>query len=145
MPETKKKRRAPVPYRVPKHLEAEFDRRIAESGLSTNAFLTNGWYGRAGYDPAVKQMLAQTENRVKLELSAHPAVANVRTLDAQLRDMERHAGRPVETRAAKGCEILNFEGSYLGQIPLVSAHFWTSDHLSSSSRTVNAFSDRIDR
>ena len=48
-------------------------------------------------------------------------------------------------RAAKGCEILNFQGSYLSQFPLVSAHFWTSDHLSSSSRTVNAFSDRIDR
>ena len=56
--------------------------------------------------------------------------------------------KPVDLatiRAAKGCESLNFEGSYLGQIPLVSAHFWTSDHLSSSSRTVNAFSDRIDR
>ena len=51
----------------------------------------------------------------------------------------------LENRAAKGCEILNFQGSYLGQFPLVSAHFWTSDHLSSSSRTVNAFSDRIDR
>ena len=51
----------------------------------------------------------------------------------------------VFARAAKGCEILNFEGSYLCQFPLVSAHFWTSDHLSSSSRTVNAFSDRIDR
>ena len=51
----------------------------------------------------------------------------------------------VARRAAKGCEILNFQGSYLSQFPLVSAHFWTSDHLSSSSRTVNAFSDRIDR
>ena len=56
-----------------------------------------------------------------------------------------NASNCVALRAAKGCESLNFEGSYLGQIPLVSAHFWTSDHLSSSSRTVNAFSDRIDR
>ena len=48
-------------------------------------------------------------------------------------------------RAAKGCERLTFEGSYLGQFPLVSAHFWTSDRLSSSSRTVNAFFDRIYR
>ena len=51
----------------------------------------------------------------------------------------------VTARAAKGCEILNFEGSSLSQFPLVSAHFWTSDHLSSSSCTVYAFSDRIDR
>ena len=54
-------------------------------------------------------------------------------------------GRAVASRAAQGCEILNFQGSYLGQSPLVSAHFWTSDHLSSSIRRVNAFSDRIDR
>ena len=60
-------------------------------------------------------------------------------------DMERKHIAQVRDRAAKGCEILNFEGSYLSQFPLVSAHFWTSDHLSSSSRTVNAFSDRIDR
>ena len=66
---------------------------------------------------------------------------------AQRRDLAEYAFRAgsVSSRAAKGCEILNFEGSYLGQFPLVSAHFWTSDHLSSSSRTVNAFSDRIDR
>ena len=62
---------------------------------------------------------------------------------AKLKAHCRDAG--VWPRAAKGCESLNFEGSYLSQFPLVSAHFWTSDHLSSSSRTVNAFSDRIDR
>ena len=47
--------------------------------------------------------------------------------------------------AAQGCEILNFQGSYLGQFLLVSADFWTSDHLSSSSRKVDAFSDTFDR
>ena len=47
--------------------------------------------------------------------------------------------------AAQGCEILNFQGSYLGQFRLVSAHFWTGDHLSSGSRKVDAFSDTIDR
>ena len=36
-------------------------------------------------------------------------------------------------RAAKGCEIPNFKGSYLGRFPLVSADFWTSDHLSERS------------
>ena len=59
-------------------------------------------------------------------------------------------GRRVEPArdpawAAQGCEILNFQGSYLGQFPLVSAHFWTSDHLSSSSRKVDPFSDTFDR
>ena len=37
--------------------------------------------------------------------------------------------------AGKGCEIPNFKGSYLGRFPLVSADFWTSDHLSERSRT----------
>ena len=36
--------------------------------------------------------------------------------------------------AGKGCEIPNFKGSYLGRFPLVSADFWTRDHLSERSR-----------
>ena len=36
-------------------------------------------------------------------------------------------------------EIPNFKGSYLGRFPLVSADFWTSDHLSERSRSVDAF------
>ena len=43
-------------------------------------------------------------------------------------------------RAGKGCEIPNFKGSYLGRFPLVSADFWTRDHLSERSRSVNGFS-----
>jgi hypothetical protein len=42
-------------------------------------------------------------------------------------------------RAAKESEIPNFKGSYLGRFPLVSADFWTSDHLSERSRSVDAF------
>ena len=42
-------------------------------------------------------------------------------------------------RVGKGRFFLTFRGSYLGQFPLVSAHLWTSDHLSSSSRAVHAF------
>ena len=45
----------------------------------------------------------------------------------------------VTVRAAQGCEIPNFKGSYLGRFPLVSADFWTSDHLSEWSRRVGAF------
>ena len=44
------------------------------------------------------------------------------------------------TRAGKGCEIPNFKGSYLGRFPLVLADFWTSDHLSERSRSVNVVS-----
>jgi hypothetical protein len=43
------------------------------------------------------------------------------------------------TRAGKESEIPNFKGSYLGRFPLVSADFWTSDHLSERSRSVDAF------
>ena len=42
-------------------------------------------------------------------------------------------------RAAKESEIPNFKGSYLGHFPLVSADFWTSDHLSERSRSMDAF------
>ena len=43
-------------------------------------------------------------------------------------------------RAAKESEIPNFKGSYLGRFPLVLADFWTSDHLSERSRSVDVFS-----
>ena len=46
----------------------------------------------------------------------------------------------ADARAAKESEIPNFKGSYLGHFPLVSADFWTSDHLSERSRSVDAFS-----
>ena len=42
--------------------------------------------------------------------------------------------------AGKGRDIPNFKGSSLGRFPLVSADFWTSDHLSERSRRVDAFS-----
>ena len=43
-------------------------------------------------------------------------------------------------RAGQESEIPNFKGSYLGHFPLVSADFWTSDHLLERSRSVDAFS-----
>ena len=46
----------------------------------------------------------------------------------------------VPDRAGQESEIPNFKGSYLGRFPLVSADFWTSDHLSERSRSVAAFS-----
>ena len=47
--------------------------------------------------------------------------------------------RDVDARAAQESEIPNFKGSDLGRFPLVLADFWTSDHLSERSRSVNAF------
>jgi len=44
----------------------------------------------------------------------------------------------VRNRAGKESEIPNFKGSYLGRFPLVSADFWTSDHLSERSRSMDA-------
>ena len=49
-------------------------------------------------------------------------------------------GLDVANRAAKESEIPNFKGSVLGRFPLVSADFWTSDHLLERSRSVDAFS-----
>ena len=36
-------------------------------------------------------------------------------------------------------DVPDFKGSDLGRCPLVSADFWTSDHLSERSRSVDAF------
>ena len=42
--------------------------------------------------------------------------------------------------AGQESEIPNFKASYLGRFPLVLADFWTSDHLSGRSCSVDAFS-----
>jgi len=47
---------------------------------------------------------------------------------------------PVWTGAARESDMPNFKGSDLGHLPLVSADFWTSDHLSERSRSVDVFS-----
>lgn len=41
-----KKRKPSFSYRPPEALHEEFERRVAESGMSRNAFLTEGWHGR---------------------------------------------------------------------------------------------------
>ena len=46
----------------------------------------------------------------------------------------------AQSRAAQESDIPNFKGSDLGRFPLVSANFWTSDHLSERSRRVDAVS-----
>tara|TARA_R110002049_G_scaffold285233_1_gene466036 strand:- start:7397 stop:7744 length:348 start_codon:yes stop_codon:yes gene_type:complete len=39
----KKKRTAPISYRPPKGMEADFAHRVERSGLSTNAYITSLW------------------------------------------------------------------------------------------------------
>ena len=46
----------------------------------------------------------------------------------------------VANGAAQESDIPNFKGSDLGHFPLVSADFWTSDHLSERFRSLDAFS-----
>ena len=50
-----------------------------------------------------------------------------------------HLGEHVHAGAGQERDIPNFKGSYLGRFPLVLADFWTSDHLSEWSRSVDAF------
>ena len=79
MPEQdEKKREAPVSYRPPKELRAEFDERVRASGLSTSAFITRCVFGR---DPP------RRSRRPSIE---HEAVAQIHSRLAQVRD-ELHA------------------------------------------------------
>ncbi len=56
--ETKSKRPAPISYRPPKGLAAQFHARAAASGLSTNAFITQAVFGRNRHRPDELQVLA---------------------------------------------------------------------------------------
>ena len=55
-------------------------------------------------------------------------------------DDKRDALALAARRAGQESEIPNFKGSSLGRFPLVLADFWTSDHLSERSRSMDAFS-----
>jgi hypothetical protein len=52
------RRSAPISYRPPKGLAAEFDARVAASGLSANAFITQAIFGRNRHRPDELQALA---------------------------------------------------------------------------------------
>jgi hypothetical protein len=68
------KREAPISYRPPKELRAEFDERVLASGLSTSAFITKCVFGR---DPP------RRSRRPSIE---HEAVAQILSRLAQVRD-----------------------------------------------------------
>jgi hypothetical protein len=72
------KREAPISYRPPKELRAEFDERVRASGLSTSAFITKSVFGR---EPPRRSRRPSIEQE---------AVAQILSRLAQLRD-ELHA------------------------------------------------------
>ena len=73
---------------------------------------------------------------------AHASGARAAKKEEKLRFVARKAVelREALPRAGQESEIPNFKASYLGRFPLVSADFWTSDHLLDWSRSVDAFS-----
>ena len=75
-----------------------------------------------------------------LRLATRPPYgADARTAPARP-SRAAHAAAAVALGAGKESDIPNFKGSHLGRFPLVSADFWTSDHLSERSRSVDALS-----
>ena len=88
---------------------------------------------RVEVDDTVGTQLLSTLWRTLGAISAEVPPARLPQLDAGAR-------RVVDDRAGKESEIPNFKASYLGRFPLVLADFWTSDHLSERSRSVDAFS-----
>ena len=54
--------------------------------------------------------------------------------------IQHRATKQALARAGQESEIPNFKASYLGRFPLVLADFWTGDHLSERSRSVDVFS-----
>ena len=66
------------------------------------------------------------------------SLAAMSVFETEYKDGMDEAGA-VALRAGQESEIPNFKGSFLGRFPLVSADFWTSDHLSERSRSVDVF------
>ena len=87
--------------------------------------------GDAELVAARRRTLVEARARLAATRSKAAAPARAATSDRVFRVAMRGA--------AQESEIPNFKGSYLGRFPLVSADFWTSDHLSERSRSVDAF------
>ena len=74
MSERDDKREAPISYRPPRELRAEFEQRVLASGLSTSAFITKVW---SSVDPP---------RRSRRPTVDHEAVARILVGLAQVRD-----------------------------------------------------------
>ena len=123
-----------------------------QDGQRPVVVLLHGGYWRASYGKSLMDAVAR-DVRTNTEFhclnveyargagSCERASADVAAALAWLAGpAARRLGLDATNRAAKESEIPNFKGSYLGRFPIVSADFWTSDHLSERSRSVDAFS-----
>lgn len=108
----KKRRRAPISYRLPEILREEFRTRVEKSGLSVNAFITQAIFGspppqQSRRPPVAAQDLARLlaeaaklrgqletlsvdgERQVQLHEQAVAALTDIRTLLMQALGRER--------------------------------------------------------
>lgn len=71
MPDRKdRKRKAPISYRPPKDLRAEFDARVEKSGLSTSAFITKAIFKM---EPSPQSRRPALETKLLAKLLAQAA------------------------------------------------------------------------
>ena len=114
-------------------------RRFADEKASLEAAAAAGEDAAAAVDKATAQ-LADVRERVLAAAAASRGDRGDRgARNAALLAVDP-TGAVVLYGAAQESEIPNFKGSDLGDFPLVSADFWTSDHLSERSRSVDACS-----
>lgn len=95
------KRKSSLSYRPPKHLEDEFERRVASSGLSLNAFLTEAWHGRNRHRPAETKLLAHILAEEQAQSDALKAFEPAAQRDPEIKALldELRLGQ-IEIRAA---------------------------------------------
>ncbi|MEO1194238.1 MAG: hypothetical protein AAFY02_20965 [Pseudomonadota bacterium] len=93
MDQEKPKRRAPIPWRPPADRWDDFDARVARSGLSRNAFITDCVFGRNRYRPGeikqLLQILGLEQSQVDLLMRFESDVAGdpeIKALLAELRE-----------------------------------------------------------
>ena len=95
---------------------------------------------RALLDPRVELVVVTTGRLADVDAATEILVSgDAPPYDADPGGLARLARLEAFLRAAQESEIPNFKGSDLGHFPLVSADFWTSDHLSERSRSVDVF------
>lgn len=93
MDQEKPKRRAPIPWRPPTDRWDDFDVRVARSGLSRNAFITDCVFGRNRYRPGeikrlvdilgFEQRQADLLRRLEIDVAGDP---EIKALLAALRE-----------------------------------------------------------
>ena len=119
-------RRAVLPVAVPRALRAARPPRLGLPGLRRGQ-------RRADAGRQVRRLRrgAAPRGAALLQARAHPRRHDLRP--------RARVNRRVPDGAGNESDIPSFKGPYLGRFPLVSADFWTSDHLSKRSRSVDDF------